>query len=168
MLGHDAFGDGKTETVAVIHGAGAVCAVKTLENIFAFFRRERLAGRFYAQHTFVVSGFLQLYADGTGGGIFDGVIKQDLRALPEMLRASAHHDAGLNIRLQRQPLFKEQRFKRKYGVLHQRTPVERLEYFFHRAVIHPCKLQQTFHKPAHPVRHGEDAFGKALTVRLGI
>ena len=58
-------------------------------------------------------------------------------------------------------LFKEQRFKRQHGVLHQRTPVERLKYFFHRAVIHSRKLQKVFHQPAHLVGHGEDALGKA-------
>ena len=152
----------------MIHGAGAVCAVKTLENIFAFFRRERIAGRFYAQHTFVVSGFLQLYADGTWGGVFNGVVEKYLNTLPEMLRAAPYRNARLDGAFQRKAFFKKERLERKYGVLHQRTPVERLENFFHRAVIHPCKLQQTFHKPAHPVRHGEDAFGKALTVRLGI
>ena len=152
----------------MIHGAGAVDPVKALEHVFAFLRRERLAGRCYAQSGFVVPGLFQRYADRTGGGIFDGIIQQDLRALPEMLRAAPHRDAGFNIGLKRQAIFKEQRFKRQHGVLHQRTPVERLKYFFHRAVIHSRKLQKVFHQPTHLVGHGEDALGKTLPLRLGI
>lgn len=94
MFGHDALGDRKPETVAVIHGAGAVDPVKALEHVFAFLRRERLAGRCYAQSAFVVPGLFQRYADRTGSGILDGIIQQDLRALPEMLRAAPHRDAG--------------------------------------------------------------------------
>ena len=81
MFGHDALGDRKPETVAVIHGAGAVDPVKALEHVFAFLRRERLAGRCYAQSAFVVPGLFQRYADRTGSGILDGIIQQDLRAM---------------------------------------------------------------------------------------
>ena len=71
----------------MIHGARPVSPVKAFKYVFALLRRERIAGRFYAQHTFVVSGFLQLYADGTGGGVFNGVVEKYLHTLPEMLRA---------------------------------------------------------------------------------
>ena len=115
-----------------------------------------------------MSGFLQLYADGTWGGVFNGVVEKYLNTLPEMLRAAPYRNARLDGAFQRKAFFKKERLERKYGVLRQSAPVERRKTFFHRTVIHSRKLQQTFHQPAHPVRHGEDAFGKALTVRLGI
>ena len=36
MLGDDAFGDGKTETVAVVHLPCFISPIKTLEDIFQF------------------------------------------------------------------------------------------------------------------------------------
>ena len=37
MLGYDAFGNGQTETVAIVHLTGFVASVKTLEDVFQFF-----------------------------------------------------------------------------------------------------------------------------------
>ena len=77
----------KPETVAVIHGAGAVDLTKALKHVFAFLRREWLAGRYRSKRICRARSFSALRRRRTGSGM-PGIIQQDLRALPEMLRAA--------------------------------------------------------------------------------
>ena len=110
---------------------------------------------------------LQLQPDGAAGGMFAGVVEQDLHELAELPLVAAYRQLRLHLRLERQPALIERGLKLA-APRSRRSSAEADggKRGLRPGVFRPRQLQQPLDQRAHLLRHGADAVGELLLLRL--
>ena len=163
---YDRLRDGEPQTEAPAARPGRVGAGEALEDLLQLLRREGRALVFERKMAAVPPAALQLQPDGAAGGVFAGVVEQDLHELAELPLVAAYRQLRLHLRLERQPALIERGLKQQRRGLGDLAEADGGKRGLRPGVFRPRQLQQPLDQRAHLLRHGADAVGELLLLRL--